>query len=346
MEQKVNEFLRLIANEFLRFNDLHPATKRQVFVYALIALGLGFTFLQTITWWIGVIFPDLNVVMSIFGQAILQFFVIPISALLFRRLSDTRLLAGVFKSWFGLRAGSAGSKIVFWVIGIGVFSIVGFCLFIAPVLSLMVGLVLALLPSEPQENIERKPNVVPAASGLSTPPILGIPRSNGTPQATKSATAHVFTRTIKPSKLLFRRMGFWLSVVVGLSAIAMQVEDLIIDSLRNSGSSQTIDPTVTPQNDPVTESTVVSTSSPVATTTQSSITASVSTGFSGDESLEEDDVLLVPGTGDDEFTADLDPRFRFCTHAIAAGYGPYVAGIDPEYSWYNDRDGDGIVCER
>lgn len=44
--------------------------------------------------------------------------------------------------------------------------------------------------------------------------------------------------------------------------------------------------------------------------------------------------------------SNLDPRFRYCTHAIAAGYGPYVNGKDPEYSWYNDRDGDGIVCER
>jgi len=40
-----------------------------------------------------------------------------------------------------------------------------------------------------------------------------------------------------------------------------------------------------------------------------------------------------------------DPRFGTCGDAIAAGYGPYVRGVDPEYDWYIDRDGDGIVCE-
>lgn len=41
----------------------------------------------------------------------------------------------------------------------------------------------------------------------------------------------------------------------------------------------------------------------------------------------------------------LDPRFRTCTAATAAGYGPYVRGVDPEYSWYQDRDGGGTVCQ-
>lgn len=40
-----------------------------------------------------------------------------------------------------------------------------------------------------------------------------------------------------------------------------------------------------------------------------------------------------------------DPRFDSCRSATAAGYGPYVSGSDPEYSWYQDRDGDGTVCE-
>ena len=40
-----------------------------------------------------------------------------------------------------------------------------------------------------------------------------------------------------------------------------------------------------------------------------------------------------------------DPRYRYCTEAKAAGYGPYLRGIDPEYSWYRDGDSDGIVCE-
>ena len=41
----------------------------------------------------------------------------------------------------------------------------------------------------------------------------------------------------------------------------------------------------------------------------------------------------------------LDPRFETCTAAIAAGFGPYVAGRDAEYGWYTDADSDGVVCE-
>jgi hypothetical protein len=41
----------------------------------------------------------------------------------------------------------------------------------------------------------------------------------------------------------------------------------------------------------------------------------------------------------------LDPRFDTCAAAIAAGYGPYRRGRDPEYDWYVDADNDGIVCE-
>lgn len=42
---------------------------------------------------------------------------------------------------------------------------------------------------------------------------------------------------------------------------------------------------------------------------------------------------------------DRDPKFRTCGEANANNYGPYIRGIDPEYDWYQDRDGDGIVCE-
>jgi hypothetical protein len=41
----------------------------------------------------------------------------------------------------------------------------------------------------------------------------------------------------------------------------------------------------------------------------------------------------------------LDPRFSSCKAAMAAGYGPYVRGVDEEYSWYRDGDSDGTVCE-
>ncbi|WP_421734506.1 excalibur calcium-binding domain-containing protein [Cellulomonas sp.] len=40
-----------------------------------------------------------------------------------------------------------------------------------------------------------------------------------------------------------------------------------------------------------------------------------------------------------------DPQFGTCKEAVAAGYGNYSQGVDPEYDWYQDRDGDGVVCE-
>lgn len=42
----------------------------------------------------------------------------------------------------------------------------------------------------------------------------------------------------------------------------------------------------------------------------------------------------------------LDPQFSSCKKANEAGYGNYVRGTDPEYDWYRDRDGDGVVCEK
>lgn len=40
-----------------------------------------------------------------------------------------------------------------------------------------------------------------------------------------------------------------------------------------------------------------------------------------------------------------DPNYGTCKAAKAAGAGPYVKGVDPEYEFYRDGDGDGTVCE-
>ncbi len=43
--------------------------------------------------------------------------------------------------------------------------------------------------------------------------------------------------------------------------------------------------------------------------------------------------------------AGSDPTFDYCYEANDAGYGPYYQGTNPEYPWYDDADGDGIVCD-
>jgi micrococcal nuclease len=41
-----------------------------------------------------------------------------------------------------------------------------------------------------------------------------------------------------------------------------------------------------------------------------------------------------------------DPRFSSCAEAKRNGYNrKYVRGVDPEYYYYRDGDGDGTVCE-
>jgi hypothetical protein len=58
-------------------------------------------------------------------------------------------------------------------------------------------------------------------------------------------------------------------------------------------------------------------------------------------------ILLASSTGSGGTTGggSTDPRFDYCYQAVAAGYGPYRRGVDVEYAWYTDSDGDGIVCE-
>ncbi|MDC0723702.1 GmrSD restriction endonuclease domain-containing protein [Nannocystis bainbridge] len=44
-------------------------------------------------------------------------------------------------------------------------------------------------------------------------------------------------------------------------------------------------------------------------------------------------------------TSGGDPNYGSCKEAKARGAGPYRRGRDPEYAYYRDADGDGVVCE-
>ncbi|WP_144018788.1 DUF1524 domain-containing protein [Demequina sp. NBRC 110056] len=52
----------------------------------------------------------------------------------------------------------------------------------------------------------------------------------------------------------------------------------------------------------------------------------------------------VPANTTGGTTADVDERYPYCKD-LPSGLGPYYRDQDPEYAWYSDRDGDGVVCE-
>ncbi|MGW5360217.1 excalibur calcium-binding domain-containing protein [Actinopolymorpha pittospori] len=57
-------------------------------------------------------------------------------------------------------------------------------------------------------------------------------------------------------------------------------------------------------------------------------------------------VMLVAGCGGAATDEPAqDKRYDTCGEAVAAGLGPYTKDEDPEYAWYDDNDGDGVVCE-
>ena len=56
-----------------------------------------------------------------------------------------------------------------------------------------------------------------------------------------------------------------------------------------------------------------------------------------------DGVAPVGGGGSGDGV--VDTNFGTCKVAKANGYGPYIRGVDPEYNFYRDADGDGTVCE-
>lgn len=58
------------------------------------------------------------------------------------------------------------------------------------------------------------------------------------------------------------------------------------------------------------------------------------------ETVPETAPIVEPGT------EGSDPNYGSCSAAKAAGANtPYVKGVDPEYEFYRDGDGDGQVCE-
>lgn len=355
-QQSVNRFIRLSSNEFFRFNDLRPGTSRRPFWFFVSCLAFLWLLLFLTRW--ALTQQELDIAESVLQLtlATAAFFAIPISALFIRRLSDAQGLSPLVVSLLALRNNGALGTIALSAIGAFVALALLFVWNSAPLITLIVLTVLALLPSQ----ISGQPKLprTNSPSQFAPPPKLGVPPTGFNPSsqapppgpATKNINVSNGNNPPEPSKKLAQRAGFWISVLLFLLVLFAPFQDKVRESVSELFDSPSPEPTplVIETETPVpTESPTVSplTSSEPIEEPVDSQSDDVSGGVAVSDD-DDDSLIVVPLNGDDADVSNLDPRFRYCTHAIGAGYGPYYYGIDPEYAWYNDRDRDGIVCER
>lgn len=345
-----------LRNEFLRFNDLKPSTKPLPFWILFLAFSAALV--------VPLIFANLLPESAKFGVRLFgaiylaasAFLVIPGTALFLRRYSDLLIFQRLIKrledfQWRNL-IGAKVAKFAGWML---VVAIVLFAAWVNSGVTALALILLAAFPSANKQLEQPRSKLMPSAPSLPTLARSGPPVSP-VPSAAFSApnpTAAYRSDLVAPSKDLTSRVGFWVSSVFALLIFFLAMFPNALSNLETPTffeepqQSSSPSPSSTPA--PSSESPSVSATTPQEAVTESPPTSVlVDRGVGGGNDDDEAGLVVVPLTSDDEVVeADLlDPRFRYCTHAIAAGYGPYYAGIDPEYGWYFDRDGDGIVCER
>jgi len=347
LERALNRFLRTSSNEFFRFNDLKPGTSPRSWWYSVIWLVFILLLVAVIERVPGMLSGQLSLASEVIANSVILFLVIPVSSLYLRRLSDSTLLKPVFNVWFSMRASSTGGAVAFWLLGLAIAAIV---IFIWNFLPFWVSLFLLGLTLFPGQGIAKQPasalrvsSVLPAPPSLSSTTIPSPPL----PPSLNKQQQFAPRELVEPSKRLFQRGGFWLSVLLALTAFLLPFQDEIEKILDQP---QVVDVEETPTPTPTVTVTETQTPTPSAQPSESPSAVVDQPGIQGDlsggSSTQDDGVVVIVPGSDEEVERDLDPRFKYCTHAIASGYGPYYYGIDPEYSWYNDRDRDGIVCER
>lgn len=344
-----------LKNEFLRFNDLTPATNPMPFwtlfsVYALVQVSLLL---------IANLLPaSMPWAVNFFEAAYLAvnaFLIIPASALFLRRYSDIGLVQNAISRLSDFQKRNLmGARLLRAAVTVFLVGAILLFAWVNSGLTALALLVLAAFPSASQKLEQPKTAVMQPAPTLSVlrPPSL----SSSPPTAPKAihpnVTAAFRSDLHEPSKQLVSRIGFWLSLVLALVTFLLALFPSALSDLEAPRFQITAQESVSPApeasatSEPISESqtvsAVVQTSSDSALAVDADVYADTDTGDDYNDS-----VVVVALSPDEPTDIDLlDPRFRYCTHAIAAGYGPYYAGVDPEYSWYFDRDGDGIVCER
>lgn len=352
-QTKLDVFYGLVQSEFLRYSDLRGRSRPSGFwslagsfaayVFFLLAID-SLVLVQVLSGEIlGVVFWVL--------AAPLVLTLVPLISAWFRRANDTQPVRR-FDAWINnFSSNSRISQRVIQVVVVVVLALIAAALALNFMPALVATLlIIAALPSD--AVVQRKgPNASRSTTALLPPPPPSSTFSPSAPPVFAPVTASYppsFAGTNQsPSKDLKKRVWFWISVLVALLLVLLALFPTLFSDIERSFKrvtepTQSVQPTETPT--PIVSPSEGASSLPSEAPTKGSSSVGGGVGDSEDD----DDMLVVPVTpGDDkDEVAGLDPRFRYCTHAIAAGYGPYYNGVDPEYAWYNDRDGDGAVCER
>lgn len=348
-----NHWVSKAQNEFLRYSDLRGRTSPSefwslagpLFGYALLLVVFNGSVLARFA---GDAQPGLFAVLAI--PVVLS--LVPLVASLGRRLADTAIVRRL-DAWIQ-RVSNAGKGqhrfilggIIF--LGLLVALLIAYFYWPALALALIIG---ALLPSD--AVVQRKgPNAsMSISSVLPPPPTINIGSGlipSLSPHSPVAAPLGGSNASREPKKKLLRRFWFWISVFIAflflllsfLPNLPAEIEDGLTKVLPRAESSPAI---TSPEPSP----SMVATEGPTPISSQPADQDS-GAGVGAEGSTQDDELTVVPVPlkEDTNSGAALDPRFRYCTHAIASGYGPYYNGVDPEYAWYNDRDGDGAVCER
>jgi hypothetical protein len=346
-----------LRNEFLRFNDLKPSTKPLPFWILFVAFSAALLVPLIIS---NLLPESADLAVRLFAAAYLAlsaFLLIPGTALFLRRYADLSIFQTLLQRFADFQRrnliGARVAKIAGWLL-LG--SIVLLAAWVNAGITALALIILAAFPTSSAPLEQPKSKVMPSAPTL---PTLNRPSQSVLPLtaaafAAPNPTAAYRSDLVSPSKDLTSRAGFWLSLALAILVFFFSMFPNALSNLEAPSlfeePQQTSSPSPSPTPLASTQSLTVSPTTSMEVVTESATTsvlvdAGVGAGAGSDN---DDGLVVVPLTSDEEVVeADLlDPRFRYCTHAIGAGYGPYYAGVDPEYGWYFDRDGDGIVCER
>lgn len=329
----IDKIFQRAKQEFLRFSDIRGrSSQSQFWSYALFIAIVGiFYFLLSQP-----LLPLLSASLMRFGEAVivapLAVLVVPTFTAIVRRISDTIPARRFWASLINFRQRNQVQFVIFRiVILIALLAMFILASVYIPVVLVFAIVVLTLLPSDPV--LQRTgPSASMATVSRTVPPPAPTSGDYRIQQQNVTSTVGAIRHSHKdaPKKSLLRRVWFWISV---LGAVVLLLTIMFPGLFSQVGSGS--------------EGHVERTNSDSPSKIRNEPTPSDAASSEPDQ----EEAVIETSEPQPTFTeqvdaANLDPRFKYCTHAIAAGYGPYVNGKDPEYSWYNDRDGDGIVCER